>query len=83
MGLKPHCFVCKREAHEIEEYREALKGPEGEGYANEADYVRGEEGTYNPMNGLFRCTSCYILIGMPSSPRGWRPKAYITVTEAS
>lgn len=34
-------------------------------------YVRTEEGTYNPANGHFVCTPCYIEIGMPSSPTGW------------
>jgi hypothetical protein len=28
--------------------------------------VREEEGTYNPANGHFLCTHCYIAAGMPS-----------------
>ena len=35
-------------------------------------YVRQEEGTYNPENGHFLCDMCYIKAGMPSSPYGWR-----------
>jgi hypothetical protein len=35
-------------------------------------YVRSEEGTFNLKNGHFACTACYINIGMPSSPRGWK-----------
>jgi hypothetical protein len=34
-------------------------------------YVQAEEGTLNPQNGHFLCTSCYIEAGMPSSPAGW------------
>jgi hypothetical protein len=36
------------------------------------EYVRDEEGTYNPANGHFLCDECYIKAGQPSSPRGWR-----------
>ena len=36
------------------------------------DYVRDEEGTYNPENGHFLCDECYIKAGMPSGPRGWK-----------
>ena len=35
-------------------------------------YVRNNEGTYNPENGHFLCTECYVAIGMPSSPSGWK-----------
>jgi hypothetical protein len=33
--------------------------------------VREQEGTFNPRNGHFLCTDCYIKAGMPSSPVGW------------
>lgn len=36
------------------------------------DWVRQEEGTYNPANGHFLCDECYIAAGMPSSPTGWK-----------
>jgi hypothetical protein len=35
-------------------------------------YVSAEEGTLNRENGHFACTTCYIKMGMPSSPRGWK-----------
>lgn len=35
------------------------------------EWIRWNEGTYNPENGHFACTLCYIRIGQPSSPRGW------------
>jgi predicted alternative tryptophan synthase beta-subunit len=34
-------------------------------------YVACEEGTFNCNNGHFACTTCYVKMGMPSSPRGW------------
>lgn len=34
-------------------------------------WIRQNEGTYNPSNGHFACTDCYIKIGQPSSPQGW------------
>ncbi len=37
-----------------------------------ADYVRQEEGTYNPSNEHFLCDPCYIDAGMPTSPGGWK-----------
>lgn len=29
------------------------------------DFMRAEEGTYDPYSGCFTCSSCYIRIGMP------------------
>lgn len=65
--MKPTCIGCGKHPDDIEEYREIVAG------TDEApdDYVRQEEGTYNPANGHFACTDCYIEMGMPSSPRGW------------
>jgi hypothetical protein len=34
-------------------------------------YVRVQEGTLNPRTGAFACDECYIIAGMPSSPKGW------------
>lgn len=36
------------------------------------EYVRTQEGTYNPSNGHFLCDACYIEYGQPSSPTGWK-----------
>ncbi len=61
----PFCIICKKTASELPEYREDLdpgQTPE--------EYVALEEGTYNPSNGHFVCTPCYIDIGMPSSDAG-------------
>lgn len=65
----PRCNGCKREPAEIAEYCD----PEViEGFPDPASYVRSEEGTYNPKNGHFLCTECYIRAGQPSSPAGWK-----------
>jgi hypothetical protein len=58
------CIGCGKHPHEIEEYVEAAK----EEKMTPDDYVRQEEGTYNPKNGHFACTTCYIKMGMPDRP---------------
>ena len=71
MGEKiiPFCIGCNKPASEIQEYIEAAKDCE----MSVEEYVREEEGTYNPENGHFLCTDCYINAGMPSRkyPNGW------------
>lgn len=61
------CIGCNKKPHEIEEYVEAAADED----TTPEQYVSSEEGTFNRENGHFACTSCYILMGMPSSPRGW------------
>jgi hypothetical protein len=36
------------------------------------EYVWQEEGTLNRDTGQFACDGCYIKLGMPSGPNGWR-----------
>lgn len=62
------CIGCNKAPAEIGEYVELA---EADGITPD-EFVRSEEGTYNPENGHFACTSCYIAMGEPSSPRGWR-----------
>jgi hypothetical protein len=63
----PICQGCGLEPKYIEEY---IEGAEDAGmFVN--DFVRDQEGTYNPENGHFLCTNCYIEVGMPTSPNGW------------
>lgn len=64
----PICIGCKKEPKDI---------PECVGYAaaekmTPDEFVIGLEGTYNPNNGHFLCTECYINWGMPSSSHGWK-----------
>lgn len=59
---------CKREPKEIQEYVMMAR----ERYITPSRYVWLEEGTLNRDNGHFCCTECYIKIGQPSSPMGWK-----------
>jgi hypothetical protein len=60
----PICTGCNKSADELEEYIEGAK----EAGITIEQYVREEEGTYNPKNGHFLCTDCYVDAGMPSRP---------------
>jgi hypothetical protein len=62
------CIGCEKTPDQIDEYTEMAALEE----MTPEQYVKVEEGTYNPENGHFACTSCYIRMGMPSSPRGWK-----------
>jgi hypothetical protein len=61
------CTGCGKTPAELEEYVEAAREYE----CSPETYVRNEEGTYNPLNGHFLCTPCYVRAGMPTSPEGW------------
>jgi len=63
------CFKCHREPSEIHEYLELAEDDD-----ITPDEAAIEDGTYNPENGLFACTECYVSIGCPSSKDGWRPE---------
>lgn len=56
------CNGCHLTPEEIEEYWPESTGESG---VCASDYVKREEGTFNPENGHFWCTSCYIKAGMP------------------
>ena len=62
------CPWCEKTPDQIQEFIDAAK----ENDTTPEEYVRTEEATYNPVNGHFCCTNCYIAIGMPSSPGGWK-----------
>jgi hypothetical protein len=65
----PICIGCQKHPADLEEYTD----PEIIGDLTPNAYVRREEGTYNPENGHFLCTECYIKAGSPSRPypRRW------------
>src|SRR4051812_11895548 len=63
----PLCIGCNKKASELPEYIEAAQEAE----ITPEDYARTEEGTYNPINGHFLCTDCYIAQGMPTADGGW------------
>jgi len=63
----PVCFNCHTPADQI-------PGWEIEAEIEEVsvdEYAR-QDGTYNPISNMFCCDRCYIVIGMPSAPGGWR-----------
>ncbi len=64
-ALDVKCFRCKKRPDEIDEYLPGRAWDEGE-FESPSDYVQNEEGTFNPENGHFACTACYIAIGMPA-----------------
>jgi len=68
---QPECIECGRYPEDIIEYIDAVKGTG----LTPSQYVRQEEGTYNPANGHYACTSCYIKLGMPVASDGGRWKA--------
>ena len=63
---KLRCIGCGRSPNEIDEY---VQNPDDD--PDPDHFVRQNEGTFNPANGHFTCTECYIRCGMPSSPVGW------------
>lgn len=60
------CYKCKRSPEQITEYIVTAK----EAGMTPSDYVWQEEGTLNPANGHFACTTCYINAGMPVGADG-------------
>ncbi len=67
--MRAHCIGCDRDAEaipDVVEYAEANEYPTAD------EFVRCEEGTYNPANGHFLCDPCYIRAGMPTAPGGWK-----------
>ena len=61
-NLEIKCVGCNKKPSEISEYVDMVEAGE---YKTANDAVRNNEGTYNPSNGHFYCTSCYIKKGMP------------------
>ena len=62
------CAYCERTPEQIGEYIDAAADSE----MTPDSYVRAEEGTYNALYSTFACTDCYVTLGMPTRPRGWR-----------
>lgn len=69
MDIVPVCIGCGKTPDELPEYFPANTGST---FTDPIQYVQHEEGTYNPANGHFACTDCYIKMGMPTTPRGWK-----------
>jgi|GEM_PF-5551323 len=56
------CVGCLKTPDQIDEYLEMAEIED----MTPDNYVRQEEGTFNPVNGHFLCTPCYIDAGMPA-----------------
>ncbi|MEE8262763.1 MAG: hypothetical protein V3R83_09905 [Gammaproteobacteria bacterium] len=63
------CSYCGKAPEELPEY--SLKGQE-DYYGSPADFVMKEEGTLDRSTGAFCCTDCYVKIGCPTEPVGWK-----------
>lgn len=64
---EPYDPVCRTYAKDMVYLDTLLEGGE-----SRSDYIRHNEGTYNPENEHFLCDGCYIKVGMPSSESGWK-----------
>ncbi len=67
---EPYCFLCGRPASAFPEYDDLID-PRWD-KPTRATAVENEEGTYNPETNRFACDECYIRIGTPSRPGGWK-----------
>jgi hypothetical protein len=65
---EPVCIGCNKTPEQIDEYKYGAQ----EYDISPNQYVRSEEGTYNPANGHFMCTNCYINAGQPATSTGWK-----------
>lgn len=68
-ALDVRCVGCGKTPDELLEYREMAAVENTTPLA----YVQREEGTYNPHDGAFACTECYLAMGAPSqrAPNRW------------
>ena len=65
----PVCAYCGKRPEQLGEYLDAS----AETGLSPDDYVREEEGTYDPATDRFCCTDCYISLGMPTRRgEGWK-----------
>lgn len=58
----PVCVGCGEYPEDIQEYIDAAYDDD---YDSIREWVVENEGTYNPANGHFYCTSCWDKAGMP------------------
>lgn len=65
--LEPYCPSCNTYAKDMSYLDDYASD-----YESRGDYIRQEEGTYNPINAHFLCDYCYIKVGMPATEYGWK-----------
>lgn len=61
------CIGCRRGPTDIPEYF-----PDECEIDDVVEWITEENDTYNPANGHFACTACYVQMGMPTTPQGWK-----------
>lgn len=61
--IKPLCTGCNKTPDQLDDFADW----KDQGYESAEDMCKQEEGTYNPENGHFLCTPCYIAAGMPAN----------------
>ena len=66
--LQPFDPYCGRTPSQIEEYKVLARADK----MNPDEWVIAEEGTFNPKTNHFACTDCYIKLGQPTAPNGWK-----------
>ena len=66
--MQPVCVRCGMHPGQLQEYISAA----GEYSMTPDAYVMENEGTFNPINGHFLCTPCYVAEGCPSTRDGWK-----------
>lgn len=62
------CIGCNKHPRDLEEYQEMAIEED----ISPESYVWLYEGTINRKNGHFACTPCYVELGCPVAPKGWR-----------
>lgn len=69
----PTCVRCHKTPEEIAEYISgALLESEFETIITPTVWMQQNEATYNPRVNKFACTECYIAMGQPVAPGGWK-----------
>lgn len=62
------CAICGKPPEEIDEYVYMAASEQ----MTPEEFVRAEEGTFDPESGMFLCTVDYIRAGSPSGWPRWR-----------
>ncbi len=66
MTIRVRCARCRKVPAEVVDRAWLEEGELAE------HYILVNEGTLDRATGAFLCDECYIAVGMPSSPTGWK-----------
>jgi len=79
--IRPYDPYCERYAEDMEYIDNWREEDE-----TRSEYIMNNDGTYDPATGFFACDRCYIMLGQPSSPQGWKagtPNRYLRLRNLS